>query len=67
VSKDSSDSDIIPKKAAEAFGFGGQQMRRLYFNNHGKRIARGLNKDAVLRYMQQQGIDPSKTPMEILK
>lgn len=58
---------IIHASTAKLMGFGGQQMRDLYFNKEGEMIAKDLGRTTVLNYMASKGIDPSKTPMELTR
>ena len=58
---------IIPANIAKLMGFGGQQMRDLYFDSNGEMVAKDLGRSAVLKYMEENGIDPDKTPMNITR
>ena len=58
---------IIPASTAKLMGFGGQQMRDLYFNKEGGMIAKDLGRTTVLNYMTSKGIDPSRTPMNLTR
>ena len=58
---------ILPKRVAVDFGFGGQQMRARYFNDDGTMAAKGRGATTVLKYMSDNGIDPESTPMDITR
>lgn len=65
--KDKPGKQILPKQVAVDFGFGGQQMRALYFDDQGAMIAKDLGRTTVLKYMSDNGIDPESTPMNLTR
>ena len=67
MAKKTKNSTIIPASIARDFNFGGQQMRDLYFDSNGEMVAKDLGRSTVLKYMEENGIDPDKTPMNITR
>lgn len=67
MAKKAKNGIIIPADIARLMGFGGQQMRDLYFNSDGEMIAKDLGRSTVLEYMSNNGIDPNRTPMNLTR
>lgn len=58
---------IIPTQVAKSFGFGGQQMRALYFSDDGTMLAKDLDPSTVLEYIRNNNADPRSIPMDLTK